>query len=280
MTRVSRRLLLATSLATVALGGAAAASASAAVTLVTAKPVAFKAPVSTTGAWYEMQWPSVQVYCPRNAAPLAAGWTGPAYISPISVAVSGTKNGAFNADVRLSALNSGGRATALCARGLKSVTKKRSSGTTVSCGRNIALGLPLTNGTPRQATAAVSKPLGVSRWTTTIEDGWTEAICVSRASFTKVRTVSKAGTLAAGQASTSVTATCPSGYRALAWGYELPVLAGYEPPRDINRHTPFVSGAALKGTRAWTVSFTTPEATPAGAPARVVTHAVCGIPAR
>ncbi len=247
--------------------------------IVSAKATSLGAATATsTDELFRFQWPGKNVYCPRNASALAAGWSGPgAYVGTIDLAFA-SPTGVWNYELRHSTFTAPVRSALLCIRGAGRVTEKTSK-TTVNCGRNIAIGLPAYSGSPSHG-AGGSYPTGISRWRTQTGDHFSaRALCVPRKAFRSVRTVQKAGALAAGQPSATVTATCPARHRAIGWGYHVDAIPGYTPSPGLARTSPYVSASHPQGTRAWRVQFTTPEGTPATGRTPVRAYAVCGVPA-
>ena len=254
--------------------------ASAKTQVVSAKAVTLAAATATsTDDLFRFEWPPKSVYCPRNAAALAAGWSGAgAYVGEADVAFA-SPTGVWNYELRRSTFTGASRTALLCIRGAGRVTHKTAARGTVSCGRNIAIGLPVYFGSPNHR-AGGSFPVGVSRWKTDTGDHFAaKALCVPRKAFGAVRSVKKAGALPAGRVSAKVTVTCPARHRAIGWGYNVNEIPGYTPSRGVDRTVPYVSASHPVGARKWRVQFTTPEGTPATGRTPVRAYAVCGVPA-
>lgn len=216
--------------------------------------------------------------CPRNASALTAGWAGSgAFIGEIDI-IQASPIGIWDYELRRSNFAGRNRVLGLCVRGTRTIAKQV-SGTTISCGRNIAIGLPLYTGSPFQEGAAGSYPLGINRWRTTIEDRGAKTLCVPRRAFRSVRTVKKTGIIRKGRVSARVAATCPARHRAIGWGYQFAPVPGFTPPRFDPRNVPFISASFPLGARRWVLQFTTPTGERATGNTRVITHAVCGVPA-
>src|SRR5690606_19018250 len=143
----------------------------------------------------------------------AAGWSGGgAYVGELD-ATSASPTGIWSYELRRSSFAGSSRAVGLCLRGAGRVTARTAARGTVSCGRNIAIGLPVYFGSPNH-TAGGSFPVGVNRWRTATGDHFpAKALCVPRAAFGAVRSVQRAGALPAGRATASV--TCPARHRAI-----------------------------------------------------------------
>mgnify|MGYP001374698175 CR=1 FL=1 len=266
----------------VAIAGALAVSgvASAKTQVVSAKAVTLAAATAeSTDDLFRLEWPSTSAYCPRNAAALAAGWSGAgAYVGEIDTAFT-SPTGVWNYELRRNTFTGPTKTTLLCIRGAGRVTERSAAKGTVSCGRNIAVGLPVYYGSASHR-AGGSFPVGISRWKTDTGDHFSaKALCVPRRAFGAVRTVNKAGALPAGRVSASVTVTCPARHRAIGWGYNVAAIPGYTPSQGIRRTVPYVSASHPSGQRAWRVQFTTPEGTPATGATPVRAYAVCGVPA-
>lgn len=265
-----------------AVAGVLAASgvASAKTQVVSAKPVTFAAaPATSTDDLFRFEWPGTTVSCPRNAAALTAGWSGGgAYVGTLDV-VSASPTGIWDYELRRSTFTGRAKSSVLCIRGAGKVTEKTRASGTVSCGRNIAVGLPAFYGSPSHG-AGGSFPAGIGRWTTAAGDHFqTKTLCIPRRAFGAVRTVKRAGVLPAGRPTASVTVTCPARHRAIGWGYHVAEIPGYAPSTGVRRTAPYVSASNPVGTRAWRVQFTTPEGTPATGATPVRAYAVCGVPA-
>lgn len=255
-------------------------SASAKTQIVAAKPVTLAAATAgSTDDLFRFEWPSKAVYCPRNAAALTAGWSGGgAYVGTLDVTFA-SPNGIWDYELRRSTFTGPIRTAVLCIRGAGKVTEKSAPKGTVSCGRNIAVGLPANAGSPTHK-AGGSFPLSISRWQTNTGDQFgAKTLCIPRKAFGSVRTAQKVGTLPQGRPSAAVTVTCPARHRVIGWGYHVAEIPGYTPSPGLGRTSPYVSAAHPVGTRAWRVQFTTPEGTPATGRTAVRAHAVCGVPA-
>lgn len=261
---------------TLAMSGVATAKTQ----IVKAKPVTIPAAAATsTDDLFRLDSSAITAYCPNNAAALTAGWSGAgAYVGEIDTAFASPR-GVWNYDLRRSTFTRAVKTQLLCIRGAGRVIEKSAARGTVSCGRNIAVGLPVYFGSPSHG-AGGSFPAGISRWRTNAGDHFpAKALCVPRRAFKSVRTAQKAGVLAAGRTNATVTVTCPRRHRAIGWGYRVADIPGYAPSQGVRRTSPYVSASYPSGARAWRVQFTTPEGTPATGRTSVRAHAVCAVPA-
>lgn len=260
-----------------AIATSATGTAAAATTIVTAKPVTLAAAPATSADLFQLVWPKSSAHCPRGAEPLAAGWSGPgAYVGEIDV-LTGT-TGVWSYELRRSVPAAPSRTAALCIRGAGRVTA-RTAKATVSCGRDIAVGLPVYYGSPSHG-AGGSHPTGISKWRTDAGDHFkAKALCIPRRAFRSVRTAQAAGAVAAGAVTGRVTVTCPARHRAIGWGYRVAAIPGYQPPADVSRTSPYVSASHPAGARAWRVQFTTPDGSRATGRTPVRAYAVCAVPA-
>lgn len=131
----------------------------------------------------------------------------------------------FRLDVRASMIAGATRGVARRAGGVAPVAVERSASGTVSCGRNIALGLAPTSSGPFQAAAGASAPLGINRWRTTLDGSDAQAICVKRSAFGAVKIVKRSSSFRAGRAAATVATACPRRHTAIG-GVELPLMEG------------------------------------------------------
>ena len=224
--------------------------------------------------------------CPKGAVPLTFGWSGQgAYLD---YALLRPEWGMWTASMRQG--NFGGkrnRAIAVCARGaVKTRLKTFKKSGVISCGRDIALGLPIYYGLNDGGKGLTGTyPVAANRWrvmTTREFRGLTAlpvVLCVTRQAFTSVRVVRKAGVIAPGRVNGTVTVTCPPRHRAIGWSAVARDVPGFTPSVGESSTQPFISATHPVGARKWTVRFTTPEAKPATGPTPVTVYATCAVPA-
>lgn len=224
------------------------------------------------------------VFC-GSGAPLAIGWTGAkAPVAGTNVYFS-VQNYA-NLDPRRPAAAGKLRAVAVCAKGkgLKHSVKIATSGTSVSCGAKLTLGLAATESWPYIEQPVAIGPSGANGWTADAGPrARPAALCVARSAFKKLKTVRAKGTITAGSTSAAVTASCGGDRRVLAWGYDASPLPGNtwaSADTTSARSVPFVGDAVpLAGAKRFKVTFRTADNLPASADAPVRVNLRCGVPA-
>lgn len=224
-------------------------------------------------------------FCGKGV-PLTVGWTGAtAPVAGTFVRLAGP-NTYVELDPRRPKAAGKLRAVAVCATGkrLKPSVKIAQSGTTVSCGAKLTLGLAATESWPYIEDAITVGPSGANGWTAAAgERPRPSALCVARSAFKRVKTVRKTGTFAAGSATASLSVACGGGRRVLAWGYEAAPIAGNtwrSAESSSGRSVPFVGDATpTAGAKGFKLTFRTPDNAPATAAAPIALSLRCGVPA-
>lgn len=224
----------------------------------------------------------------RGGTPLTVGWTGArAPISGTTVyPARGTGAAYVKLDPRRPKTAGSLRAIAVCGSGakVKATTRISLSGTTVGCGAKLTLGLAATESWPYIDTPITVGPSGANGWSAAAGPRpRPTAICVGRSAFTRVSDVRARGAFATGSATATVTASCPRGRRALAWGYEAAPIPGntWRSAESRNvRSVPFVGDAVpTAGAKGFRVTFRTADDAGATAASPVTVHVRCGTPA-
>lgn len=261
--------------------GTLAASASAAVTVKTVRgPVVdLRAPTSTVDVYDVHERASA--FCGKGGTPLTAGWTDAG--APVSSVRSllNSINSYVEVNVRRPMAAGRIRAYAVCAKGPVKAKIKSADGATVSCGRKLAIGVPLTSTWPYHEQAHEAKLLDKSRWTTSVPYSDATATCVASSAFGKRKAVRRSTKFVVGRQTASVKATCAGERRPIGWGFAAPVLIGnaWDSADTSSRITvPFVSAATPAGKRGWKLTFRTPDGKGATTPAQVTLHLTCAVP--
>jgi len=275
-------------MAVIALGiGSTVSSAASGATATTVKlktvkgfPTELRAP-STANDIYDVD-ERITPFCgQKGGTPIAAGWTDAgAPVSSIETVFNST-NPYLAISTRRPMASATIRPLAICAKGKINATVKSKDSGTVSCGRKLAIGIPLTSTWPYNEQATEAKPVGKHGWTTNALDSDSTAICVAVRAFAKVKTVKGTKSFVVGANSATARATCPGKRRPLGWGFSAPTMDGnaWDSSDTTSRMTvPFVSGAGPAGKRGWKLTFRTPNGQGAAATAQVALHLTCGVP--
>ena len=258
--------------------------------IVNARPVPFTVtPVTALGDFYNLGRDTVgSIWCPAKSTPLSSGWSGPgAFIGGLDLNLD-SDGGYWRPRARNATFAGRNRLVALCARGaITARLVEKPSQTTISCGRNIALGLPLVVGSPYVNEDSGAWPVSATRWRSAITDqegsiAATSVNCVTRAAFTSVRVVKKTGAIAKGATRAKVVVTCPARHRAIGWGYQVTKVRDFTPPATSIYGSvstvPFVSASHPVGANKWAVQFTSPYGAPTTANTAVTAYATCAVP--
>jgi len=221
------------------------------------------------------------VNCGEGRTPLAPAWSG----APVLVSSADPDLGTFGTysiDIRRPRSSGRVRPAAICAKGpVRATTKHKASGT-VSCGKKLAIGVPVSSSSPFAESPVESRPVGRNRWKNTDADSMTSAICVSRRAFRRVQTLKRSKSFKLGQASAAVKVKCRGPRRPIGWGYALPLMAQNEaifPGITNKRSVPFVSASTPAGKKAWKVVFRTADELGAKTAAKVTAYVTCAKPA-
>lgn len=283
-----KRTVVLAALVALGVGGAAwAADAQAAVRLVKPKVFAVRAPGPIgPDRVYDADGADMTVVCNARTGivPLLAGWSG--LRSPV-VRVGWQWSGNFGIlkiEPRYAMTATTHKPYALCAKGLAKPKLVKSSGTTASCGRRLALGVPFSSSWPYTEQATYAKPDGLHRWQSRTGDISTaEVLCVAPRAFKQVVNVRATARFKVGKVEASVTATCKGKRRPIAWGHEAEPMPDntWQSVETVTTRlsVPFVSAAQPSGARGWKLTFRTADQLPAKQATKIAVHVTCGVPA-
>lgn len=236
---------------------------------------------------YANDYPSVSDRsCGTGFVPIAAGWKGRnAPVDGIGWYVDYDRPMTTASGFRLvparGLQNGTVQALAVCASSsVKARRVETRQGSVAKCGSATALGY-LRLQSVKQAAAVSLMPVGRTGSRQIAEDqgyGKSAAVCVDKAAFTGIRSVTKSATFAIGSPRATLRATCPRTHRALSWGFSSPEMLLNAWKGDGGAiHAAFVE-STIPSVRAWSLTFATPDLQGAKEPTRVKVWAVCGIP--
>jgi hypothetical protein len=236
---------------------------------------------------YANDHPSIsQASCGTGLVPIAAGWKG--RHAPVdgvgwysdSARPNSTASGFQLAPAR--GLKAGSvQALAVCASSsVKARRVEAKQGAVAKCGSATALGY-LRLQSVKQAAAVSLMPVGRTGSRQRADDqgyGKSAAVCVDKAAFTGVRSVMKSATFKVGSPRATVSAACPRTHRALSFGFSSPEMLDNAWKGDGAAIHAATVESAIPSTRAWKLTFATPDLEGAKQPTRVKVWAVCGKP--
>lgn len=219
-------------------------------------------------------------FCKGGGFPIAAGWTGTTTIVS-AIAYRTGDNPYFSLDLRRPMTAGTFAATSLCAKGKGlGATVKTGSGQTVSCGKKLAIGIPIATSWPYEESPVVAEPNGPKAWKYVQTRGTPSAVCVNASAFSKVKVVKKKASFAIGSNVAAFSTTCPGGRRAIGWGYTAGVMeqnVWKSADTTSKVAVPFVSASVPNGT-GWRITFSTPDQQPAKTAGAVSLNVTCAVP--
>lgn len=282
-----RSIIFAVPLALLAVAAPAVAGApqthASAISLSNQQGFAIKLPGPSTSVDVYDVGEDAPVSCKVGAVPLAVGWSGVATIAPSARYTLDGDRPYVTLDLRRPMTAGTFRANAICAKGKGLGAKlKTASGERVSCGKKLAIGVPLATTWPYVELPVTAVPDGPKAFRYVQPPrGVATAICVNASAFSQVKVVKKTAAFAVGSKTASVSATCAGQRRPIGWGYEAPTMdqnVWDSSDTTSKLSVPFISASTPSGAKGWKLTFTTPDQLPAKTAATVGLNVTCAVP--